>query len=201
MLRRGLFFSHRDLDLLLTHFQKEKLKPPEERRAPFYLYTGRGPSSESLHIGHLVPFVFTKWLQVRPCQVRGLLESEQLCVFFCQKRRLRLSFTQEAFDVPLVIQLTDDEKFLFKENLSLEETQRLAFENARDIIACGFDVEKTFIFASASLCQLATDAKLPKTQRGSACLFVRRVSERLLKAAFCWCAQTRSTFSIYTALF
>lgn len=43
----------------------------------------RGPSSESLHLGHLVPFLFTKWLQ-------------------------------EAFNVPLVIELTDDEKFLFK---------------------------------------------------------------------------------------
>ena len=24
---------------------------------------GRGPSSEALHLGHLVPFTFTKWLQ------------------------------------------------------------------------------------------------------------------------------------------
>ena len=28
-----------------------------------YLYTGRGPSSEALHLGHLVPFMFTKYLQ------------------------------------------------------------------------------------------------------------------------------------------
>lgn len=31
----------------------------------FYLYTGRGPSSDSLHLGHLIPFHFTKYLQVR----------------------------------------------------------------------------------------------------------------------------------------
>ncbi|KFM27001.1 Tryptophan-tRNA ligase, cytoplasmic [Auxenochlorella protothecoides] len=48
--------------------------------------------------------------------------------------------------VPLVIQLTDDEKFLWK-GLSVEEAQRLARENARDIIACGFDITKTFIFS------------------------------------------------------
>lgn len=30
----------------------------------FYLYTGRGPSSDSLHLGHLIPFHFTKYLQV-----------------------------------------------------------------------------------------------------------------------------------------
>lgn len=47
--------------------------------------------------------------------------------------------------VPLVIQLTDDEKFLWK-NLTIAECKRLARENAKDIIACGFDVERTFIF-------------------------------------------------------
>jgi len=106
-LRRGLFFSHRDLNILLDKYEKGQ---------PFYLYTGRGPSSESLHLGHLVPFMFTKWLQ-------------------------------DTFNVPLVIQLTDDEKFFFKENLTLEEAHRLAFENARDIIAIGFDLNKTFIFS------------------------------------------------------
>lgn len=45
-----------------------------------------------------------------------------------------------------MIQLTDDEKFLWKD-LTVEEAQRLAVENAKDIIACGFDVEKTFIFS------------------------------------------------------
>jgi tryptophanyl-tRNA synthetase len=53
---------------------------------------------------------------------------------------------QDVFDVPLVIQLTDDEKFLWKD-LKLDEARRLAFENAKDIIACGFDIEKTFIFS------------------------------------------------------
>ena len=53
------------------------------------------------------------------------------------------------FDVPLVIQMTDDEKFLWKD-LSLEETQQLALENAKDIIALGFDIKKTFIFANCT---------------------------------------------------
>ena len=53
---------------------------------------------------------------------------------------------QEVFDVPLVIQLTDDEKFLWKD-LKFEEARNLAIENAKDIIAIGFDVKKTFIFA------------------------------------------------------
>ena len=37
---------------------------------------------------------------------------------------------QDTFDVPLVIQLTDDEKFLWK-NLELEECERLARENTK----------------------------------------------------------------------
>lgn len=52
---------------------------------------------------------------------------------------------QETFDVPLVIQLTDDEKTLWKD-LKVEDAIKLARENAKDIVAMGFDVNKTFIF-------------------------------------------------------
>lgn len=41
--------------------------------------------------------------------------------------------------------MTEDEKFLWRD-LKLEEAERLAIENAKDIIAMGFDVNKTFIF-------------------------------------------------------
>lgn len=52
LLRRGVFFSHRELDQILDL---------HEQKRPFYLYTGRGPSSDSMHIGHMVPFLFTKY--------------------------------------------------------------------------------------------------------------------------------------------
>lgn len=93
LLRRGIFFSHRDLEWILDNYEKGK---------PFFLYTGRGirtdqseitpftgPSSEAMHLGHLLPFIFTKWLQ-------------------------------DTFKVPLVIQITDDEKFFFKGDYTLE---------------------------------------------------------------------------------
>ncbi|KAK9064097.1 hypothetical protein SSX86_017969 [Deinandra increscens subsp. villosa] len=105
-LRRNVFFAHRDFNEILDAY---------ERGEKFYLYTGRGPSSEALHLGHLIPFMFTKYLQ-------------------------------EAFKVPLVIQLTDDEKCMWKD-LTVEESKRLARENAKDIIACGFDISRTFIFS------------------------------------------------------
>jgi len=52
-LRRKLFFSHRDLDVVLDLYEKG---------VKFVLYTGRGPSGP-VHIGHLVPWIFTKHLQ------------------------------------------------------------------------------------------------------------------------------------------
>jgi tryptophanyl-tRNA synthetase len=50
-LRRGIVFSHRDFEAILDRY---------ERGEPFFLYTGRGPSSDSVHVGHTVPFEFTK---------------------------------------------------------------------------------------------------------------------------------------------
>ena len=105
-LRRRLFFSHRDLELILNKY---------EAGEDFLLYTGRGPSSDAMHIGHTIPFEFTKWLQ-------------------------------DVFDVPLVIMLTDDEKFLFKEKLTQPAVYEFARQNAKDIISIGFDVNKTFMY-------------------------------------------------------
>lgn len=60
------------------------------------------------------------------------------------------------FDVPLVVQLTDDEKFLWKE-LELEECRRMARENIKDIIAIGFDPAKTFIFTDFDYIRLVCE--------------------------------------------
>ena len=58
---------------------------------------------------------------------------------------------QDVFKCPLVIQLTDDEKYFVrkkneKKKHDIEHFRKLAIENAKDIIACGFDFERTFIF-------------------------------------------------------
>ena len=52
-LANGIFFAHRDLGEILDSYK---------RGEKFYLYTGRGPSG-SMHIGHMLQFIFTKWLQ------------------------------------------------------------------------------------------------------------------------------------------
>ncbi|KAF2482787.1 hypothetical protein BDY17DRAFT_317343 [Neohortaea acidophila] len=116
LMRRKLFFSHRDFDKILDAYEKD---------GKFMLYTGRGPSSGSMHLGHTVPFLFTKELQ-------------------------------ELFDVPLVIMLTDDEKYLYTRNKNdghqkpgnaVEDFLTFAHENIKDIIALGFDLKKTFIYS------------------------------------------------------
>lgn len=109
-LQRRIFFAHRDLDWILNEYQKNN---------KFFLYTGRGPSGD-IHIGHIIPWIFTKWLQ-------------------------------DTFDVELWFQMTDDEKFYFKENISLEKTNQLAYENALDVTAIGFNPKKTYIFSDIEL--------------------------------------------------
>lgn len=103
-LSNGYFFSHRDLDWILKEYKKGN---------KFYLYTGRGPSG-LIHLGHLMPWMFTKYLQ-------------------------------DKFDVKLVFQITDDEKFLFNDKKDIQSINKFTFENILDIIAIGFDKDKTKI--------------------------------------------------------
>ncbi|EEQ40598.1 putative tryptophan-tRNA ligase [Clavispora lusitaniae] len=124
-LKRGVFFSERDLHRILDLY---------EHGEPFFLYTGRGPSSDSMHLGHMVPFIFTKWLQ-------------------------------DVFDVPLVIELTDDEKFLFKQKLTIENVKTFAKENSKDIIAVGFKPENTFIFSDLEFMNPALYENVVRTSR------------------------------------
>jgi tryptophanyl-tRNA synthetase len=104
MLKLQYFFSHRDFDWILSKY---------ENGDKFYLYTGRGPSG-MIHMGHLLPWIFTKYLQ-------------------------------DKFNVKLLFQLTDDEKFLYGQDRTLEEIKHYTYENILDIIAVGFDRRKTKI--------------------------------------------------------
>lgn len=134
MLRRGVFFTHRDFDWIMDEY---------ERGNPFYLYTGRGPSDRT-HLGHLVPWVFTKWLQ-------------------------------DKFDVKLIFQITDDEKFLFKEELSLEDTYNYGLDNILDIIALGFDPKKT---------EVVFDTDNAKTFYKLALPIAKKITFSTVKASF-----------------
>jgi tryptophanyl-tRNA synthetase len=113
-MRRGLFFAHRELHQVLD---------AKERGDPIYIYTGRGPSSDALHLGHLIPFLLTKYLQ-------------------------------DALGCALVIQITDDEKFMRKSHLTFDKISEYTEANIRDILALGFDPEKTFILRQSKCADL-----------------------------------------------
>ncbi|RMZ91944.1 hypothetical protein DV736_g834, partial [Chaetothyriales sp. CBS 134916] len=137
-MRRGIVISHRELGSILDAYEKGE---------PFYLYTGRGPSSDSMHVGHATPFEFTRYLQ-------------------------------EVFDCPLVIQLTDDEKFLHSDKITLEDVEKYARENAKDIIALGFDPKKTFIFVNSDYISSS------KPFYNNICLMEKRTTVNQIKGTF-----------------
>jgi tryptophanyl-tRNA synthetase len=107
-LKRELFFAHRDFDKALKLYEEGK---------PFFLYTGRSPGG-SMHIGHLISFSFTKYLQ-------------------------------QIFNCNLYIQIPDDEKFLFKKDLTLDKIEEMTQSDLIDIASIGFDPDKTFIFRNS----------------------------------------------------
>ncbi len=149
-LRRQIFFCHRDMDRILDAYEKGE---------KFYLYTGRAPSGP-VHLGHVVPWIFTKWLQ-------------------------------DNFNAILLFQLPDEEKFLFKENLTLEESRKWAHENILDIIALGFDPKKTKIFL---------DTEYAGTMYKHACRVGKKITFSTAKAVFGFSNNTNIGQIFYTAM-
>lgn len=106
-LTREIFFAHQDFDKILEDKNNGK---------EIFIYTGRGPSRDHMHIAHLLPLVFTVEMQ-------------------------------KALDCWAVVEISDEEKFIFKDG-TLDEFMGYTESNAKDLIACGFNPEKTFIFSS-----------------------------------------------------
>ncbi len=149
-LRRGIFFSHRDLDWVLDEYEKGN---------KFFLYTGRAPSGP-VHMGHLAVWMFTKWLQ-------------------------------DKFDVELWFQFPDEEKFLFKDNLTLEDTKRWTFENALDVIALGFNPKKTFFLI---------DTVHADYMYKEACKVAKKITFSTAKSLFGFNNETNIGSIFYTAM-
>lgn len=150
MLRRKIFFSHRELDVLMKEYEGGK---------EFALYTGRGPSGYT-HMGHLIPWMFTKYLQ-------------------------------DAFGVPLYFQITDDEKFLCKQGMSLEQTNKMGYDNALDVIALGFDSKKTHIIV---------DTDYAKTLYKIAIKIAKKVTASTAKSVFGFTNETNIGMYFWPAM-
>ncbi len=81
---------------------------------------------------------------------------------------------QDKFNVELWFQFTDDEKFLYK-NLSYEEIQKWMYENMLDIIAVGFDPEKTHFII---------DTKHASLMYPEAIKVAKKITFSMIKATF-----------------
>ena len=150
MLRRKIFFAHRDINWLLDEYEKGN---------KFYIYTGRAPSGP-VHLGHLMIWVFTKWLQ-------------------------------DKFKTELLFQFPDEEKFLFKENLSLEKSEEYLHENMLDVIALGFDPKKT---------KFLIDTKNADLMYKEACKVAKKITFSTVKAAFGLNEQSNIGAIFYTSM-
>jgi tryptophanyl-tRNA synthetase len=150
MLRRKVFFSHRDLNWILDRY---------EAGEKFVLYTGRGPSGHT-HLGHLMPWIFTKYLQ-------------------------------DLFGAELYFQMTDDEKFLQKDELSANATRSFSYDNALDLIALGFDPKKTRIFL---------DTEYARTLYPVALEVAKRVTFSAARAVFGFDASTNIGMVFFTSM-
>jgi len=149
-LEKGIYYSHRDLDKILEDYEKG---------IPIVLYTGRGPS-DKMHLGHLIPFIFTKYLQ-------------------------------EKLDAKVYIMLSDDEKYLFKDKLDLETVMKYREENLKDILAIGFDPEKTVILKNTEDIN-----KIYKV----ALMIAKRITLSTVKATFGFKDDTNIGLPFYTAI-
>ena len=150
MLRRKIFFAHRDLNWILDEYEKGN---------KFFLYTGRAPSGP-IHLGHLMPWIFTKWLQDR-------------------------------FNVELLFQFPDEEKFLFKQDLSFEKGQEFLYDNMLDIIALGFNPKST---------KFLIDTKHAGLMYKEACKVSKKITFSMVKSSFGLSNETNIGSIFYTSM-
>jgi len=82
---------------------------------------------------------------------------------------------QEKFDADLYFQMTDDEKFLHDPDMSLKVSMGYTYENVLDVLACGFNPKKTFIFS---------DVEYAKTLYKMALEISKHITVSTVKAVF-----------------
>ncbi len=150
MLRRKVFFAHRDLSWILDEYEKGN---------KFFLYTGRAPSG-SMHIGHALPMLFTKWLQ-------------------------------DVFDCELWLQIDDEEKFLFKLEMTFEQSQEFLEDNLLDIVALGFNPKKTHILI---------DTRHAGLMYKEACKVAKKLTFSMVRSSFGFTEQTNVGSLFYTSM-
>ncbi|HEV2449249.1 MAG TPA: tryptophan--tRNA ligase [Thermoplasmata archaeon] len=98
---------------------------------------------------------------------------------------------QEHFGASMYIQLTDDEKFWLRPQYTREETRNWAIENLLDILAVGFDPERTRVFL---------DTRSIGTMYSLAVDVAKRINYSTVRAVFGFSSSTNIGLGFYTAL-
>jgi len=98
---------------------------------------------------------------------------------------------QRRFGVPMYIQITDDEKFWARTNLTREETAYWGLENLYDLLALGFDPKRTHVFF---------DSRSIRALYPLAIRVARKIPYSTVKAVFGFEPSTNIGLVFYTAL-
>ena len=152
LLKRRVFFAHRDLNWLLDEYEKGN---------KFFIYTGRASSKGSkVHIGHLMPWIMCKWLQ-------------------------------DKFDAEMWFQFPDEEKFLYKPELTLKDTEEATYEDMLDVIALGFNTKKTFFII---------DTQHANLLYREACRVAKKITFSTVKSSFGFTESNNIGSIFYTSM-
>ncbi len=148
LIRRGIYFGHRELDWLLDMYEKGE---------KFYLYTGIAPSSD-MTIGHLVPFMITLWLQQKfdadlliqiPDEEKylaGRRKGAELDEFHGLAKKAVLDIAALGFDPKKTRIFLDTEysKTLYKQ--AVRVARKITFSTVKDALGMGNDTNIGMIF-------------------------------------------------------
>lgn len=124
-LRRGLFFSHRNLDKILKDYESGN---------GFFLYTGRSPGGE-MHIAHMIPFIMCKWIQdVFKVNLYIQIPDEEKFLFksYLDYDNLQEKTYDDILDIA-AINFDPDKTFLFRNTEYIKEMYPLTLKIAKKI--------------------------------------------------------------------
>lgn len=82
---------------------------------------------------------------------------------------------QDKFDVEMWFQFPDEEKFLYKDDVSLQDTEKATYEDMLDVIALGFDPKKTHFLI---------DTKHANLMYKEACRVAKKITFNTVKSSF-----------------
>ncbi|MCK9292861.1 MAG: tryptophan--tRNA ligase [archaeon] len=120
--KRNFIYSHRDFDKVLENIDNNN----------FYVYTGRGPSGE-MHLGHLISFLTSKWLQDEfGCNVYIMISDDEK---FSVKKNLTLEQIDKQSDKDIeeiaAIGFDPDKTFIFKDTEYIKHLYKFALQFAK----------------------------------------------------------------------